>query len=260
MKRMNVEWFTLIELMVWVAIIAILGTLAFISFTGQIWWSRDSVRLDNLAKIQLYLSAYKEKHWVYPIPTQWFNIVNNWKVVAIQGKLNQEFLLDSFDKVPLDPSIKQPYPYSILKNRSAYQIWATLEDNETLKSVIVWDYSSVAVNVLPSIMLALDPGTWIDVDITPGETEWDLNREKFVLNNSWENFLYTLNWSGVPQVWSLDFDELITSAKADWYWQNIDYKSCEDIKDAGRYIWDGEYQILVGTGLLNRECTIDADS
>ena len=120
MNRINKHWFTLIELMVWVAIIAILWTLSFLSYTWQIWSSRDSVRLDNLAKIQLYLTSYKEKHWVYPIPTQWFNITNNWKVVAIQGKLNQEFLLDSFDSVPLDPSTKLPYPYSILKNRSAY--------------------------------------------------------------------------------------------------------------------------------------------
>ncbi len=252
------DWFTLVELMVWVVVIAVLWSIAFVSFVWNIWTSRDAVRLDNFAKIQLYLTSYKEKHWVYPIPTQWFNITNNWRTVAIQGKLNQEFLLDSFDSVPVDPSTKKPYPYSILKNRSAYQIAATLEDSTRLTSLVTWDYTSVSVNVLPSIIMALNPGAGVDIEINQSLPEWVTNGRAFLFNNNSDNLPYTLDWVAAPKVWTLSLPQLITSSELDDYWQNIDYKNCQEISDAWRYIWDWEYQILQHGFLINTTCTLDS--
>ncbi len=260
MKKFSRVAFTLIELMVWVTILAILWSIAFVSFTWHISTSRDSVRLDNFAKIELYLSNYKEKHWVYPLPTGWFNITNKGKIVAIQGKLNQEFLLDSFDSVPVDPSTKLPYPYSVLKNRSAYQIAATLEDNGVEKSLIRWDYVSVSKNILPSIVLASSPWAWVDIEINQATAEGITNSKAFLLNNSVENLPYKLDGSKAPKVWNQVFSQLLDSAELEDYWQNIDYKSCKEIYEAGKYIGDGEYQILTGGSLTNTWCTVIADS
>lgn len=254
MRKNSKKAFTFTELIVWVTILAILWTVGFTHVASNISTSRDSVRGDDFAKLELYLSNYKEKNGVYPLPWEWFNITNNWKIVAVQWKMNDESILDAFEIMPVDPTTKNPYVYWVTSNRSAYQLATTLENDGIEKSLVIWNYNSVSKNVLPTIILAMTSEDWSSVEINDSDTDWAINRNAFVFNQSTQNRVYGITDSEEPVIWNLVFDELLAKAESEWYWQNHDYEDCEEIKDWGKYIWDGQYQALVSDVLTDVVC------
>jgi len=65
--------FTLIELMVVIAIIAILSTVGFVSFTNAQIAGRDARRKQDLRSIAQALELYYQRYHHYPCPTNWQN-------------------------------------------------------------------------------------------------------------------------------------------------------------------------------------------
>jgi prepilin-type N-terminal cleavage/methylation domain-containing protein len=60
--------FTLVELIVVAAIIAILGTIGFVSFSESIPDARDTQRKSDMATITSSLKLYKQNKGSYPFP------------------------------------------------------------------------------------------------------------------------------------------------------------------------------------------------
>ncbi len=243
MRTINKRAFTIIELMVSVIIIGILTTIWFYSYTKHISGSRDVERKANMWEIITALKLYKQNRGSYPIPGSYFNITNNWAVVAMQWKLNKDVMLTTMDKLPTDPSTWSYYTYSTTISKQETQVAISLENNEFPVSFLEWDYKTVSKNVLPSIVLAID--STLDVEIHNWVWTWTDNRNKFLFD--WLDSLpYSLSTPHEPYHNWQTLETNLADTKIN-FWQNSDYRTCYEISEAWKYIhttWSEEYQIL----------------
>ena len=129
MKYRLWAWFTLVELIVVITILAILGTIWFISFSWFQTQSRDSVRISDLATLSRAIELTKLETWVFPS-------VSSGSLVTFSGSTvwtQWEFWIDSLkqsrriSEAPTDPLTGNFYAYSITQSTWEYQIWAILE-------------------------------------------------------------------------------------------------------------------------------------
>jgi hypothetical protein len=126
-----------------------------------------------------------------------------------------------------------------------------MENSDSPFSLLVWNYKSVARNVLPTIVLALEQTA--DANISTGNPERDL----FIFHNGFHTLPYDfVSWN--PYTDGSSFTTLIIDAWDDFR-QNTDYRSCEEIYAAAKSITaagsNNEYQILDNNWvLLNQQC------
>jgi len=248
--------FTLVELSITIIIIAILASIWLYSYVWYIWEARDVERKANIWEIKTALKLYKQKRWFYSIPWSNFNILNNWKIVALQWILDENVTLSTMDKIPFDPYTSNNYFFSITKNKQEFEIALTLENWEFPIALLEWDYKTVSKNVLPGILLA----TWSTSDIEIHDLVWDwsTNRNLFIFN--WgANLPYTIVKPHLPyNAWE-DVDDVLISWNIS-FWQNSDYRTCDEIMEAAKMIhdtWTEEYQILDDTWVLTSTwCTL----
>ena len=71
-------WFTLVELIVVITIIAILWTIAFISFQNYTKNARDGVRISDINSLKKNLELFITEKWFYPAPDNGTNITYIW--------------------------------------------------------------------------------------------------------------------------------------------------------------------------------------
>lgn len=68
MKKRNLFAFTIVELIVTITILAILGTIGFLSFKGYSKDARNSNRITDMKLIVKSMSLFEQAEGVYPIP------------------------------------------------------------------------------------------------------------------------------------------------------------------------------------------------
>ncbi|MFA5917259.1 MAG: prepilin-type N-terminal cleavage/methylation domain-containing protein [Candidatus Gracilibacteria bacterium] len=248
----STKGFTFVELIISITIIAILSVLGFVSYSKNLEDSRDSQRKSELSGVAAGLKQQKIKRGEYPDPGSNYNITNSGYLVAIQGKLDENIIISTIDKIPLDPFVNVPYTFSISKNKQEFQLAATLENNGVNKSLLLGDYKSVSRNILPTITLAISSSTDIEINSLIGSGL--VNRTKFIFDGSIHNLPYTFNSPFLPYSDNTTFSGLIDDININW-WQNSDYRSCVEISDDGKFIGNGEYQINSSGTLINTGCT-----
>ena len=244
----NTKWFTLVELVVVATILVILTSIWFYSYVGNLQDSRDSARKADIAKLSSALKLYSLRRWIYPNPWSSFNVLNNWLPVFSQGKMDNSVPLSTLDQLVFDPKTKASYSYSITANKQSFQIAWSLENADNPVAILNWDYSPVAVNVLPTIILAAN--STADVEI------WGTSpaRNLFVFNWGQNNIPYDFIDETPESNWT-SFENLLSDPLIE-FWQNSDFRSCDEIFEAGKSIWNWEYQILDSTWtLVNTTCT-----
>jgi type II secretory pathway pseudopilin PulG len=257
---MNKNAFSIAELIVSISIIIILSSIWFISYTSYIWNARDTQRKSDISLISSALKREKQQRWYYPNTWNGFNIVyQSSNILAIQWKLNSNVSLSTLEKLPLDPKIDIPYIYSITKNAQEFEVALTLENSWIPMSILSWDYKSVSVSILPTIILAKDENAWSNIEIASWVGNWSTNRNAFVLNEQTENLPYTFKSPYTPQVWSGSIDTLVSQQKAkNLYWQNSSFRNCIEIQEAWKLLstWTTlEYQTLNENWILiNTNC------
>lgn len=243
--------FTFVELIVSATILVILSTIWFYSYVDNIADARDWERKSTFAKIETSLKEYKQSKWAYPNPWDSFNITNWTNILAKQWKLNKKVSLPTLDKLPIDPKNKVYYNYSVTNNRQEYELAWTLEnwDFPTALLTVSW-YKTVSKNILPTISLALQ--TTSDTNITTAS-----NKLLFIFDWNKHNLPYTFEGSFWPESDGTDFATLLSEAEqTDTFWQNSDYETCIQIKNAWKSIWDWEYQVRDSNwNLVNINCT-----
>ncbi len=244
--------FTFVELIVSITIISILSVLGFVSYSKNLEDSRDSQRKSELSWVAAWLKQQKIKRWEYPVPWSYFNITNSWYIVAIQWKLDENIIISTVEKIPLDPFVNVPYIFSVSKNKQEFQLASTLENNWVSKAFLLWDYKSVSKNILPTITLAISSIT--DVEINVLVWSGAENRTKFIFDWTTHNLPYTFNDSLTSYSDGISFSWLIDDINISW-WQNSDYRSCLEISDDWKFIGTWEYQINSWWTLVNTGCT-----
>lgn len=204
MKKQNNKAFTLVELIVVITILAVLATVAFISFQWYTSSSRDSVRLADLSSISRQLNNYLAKNNQLPLPDNSKNAILNDGLntanVFLQWNIwkTTSWIIWIFDAQ--DPLTKNPYLYSVLKNKLEFQVAASLENSQysyitpqayvsNPSARVTWNYNSTPF--VPSLLIA---------NITDN---YEINRnldDTFFIYNNWPNLPYSINNQSVENL------------------------------------------------------------
>ena len=122
-------WFTLIELIISVTILAILWTIAYFSFEWYSKWARDSVRLNDMSNMKKTLELFTLSKWFYPEPTNWTDFVFSWWLVWTQWVFWDSVLtnIGQFSEKPVDPLFDTEYTYSVTSLKNEYELGWILE-------------------------------------------------------------------------------------------------------------------------------------
>ena len=127
--------FTLVELIVVIAIIAILTVWALMVLTKWLWKSRDSRRMADLETLQKWLTTYYTDvnwwNWKYPEcdSTNWtcVDIISWWVVYWKQWEITETIA----GAASISKEIKDPdgsyYTYIVTNSRKKFQIMTMLE-------------------------------------------------------------------------------------------------------------------------------------
>ncbi len=252
MKMKNIKKaFTFVELIVVIMILWILSVIGFSSYSDSIADWRDTQRKSQLAEVIWAMKTYKQKKWSFPIPVEYFSVIN-WasNIVFWQGKLGKNISLSTIDEIPYDPKIKIPYLYSVTTNRQEFEIALSLENNDSDETIALvwWNYKSVSKNMLPTILVA----TSTSLDIST-------NKNLFIFDNQSHNLPYDFDWNEEPTSdWVLSFTDLLLEAEQNWVFsQNSSFETCSEIKKAGKFIWDWDYELRTNTWVLSSSwCTL----
>lgn len=135
----NQHGFTLIEIIIAMAIVAILSGVGFSAYTASLQRSRDAERKAELNQIQRALEVYLMDHGLYPEATVDHKIDGCYDVdTAINGvecDWGQEFVFivgaaqkDYMSILPIDPLTAQTYQYYVSDDLKKYQLFAALEN------------------------------------------------------------------------------------------------------------------------------------
>ena len=154
--------FTLVELVVVIIILAILGTIAFISLQWYGANARDSVRVSDLSNIRTSLDLFQLDAWKYPLPTEHFEVTHSWSEVWKQGIFWESTFtnIKKLDKIPVDPLTEKPYAYSILNTKQSYQLGWIIESELTVFSPVISNNSFAEDKTLASALVVWNYG-WI---------------------------------------------------------------------------------------------------
>ncbi len=129
--------FTLVELIVVITILAILGTIGFLSVGGYSSRARDSARVGDTAQVTKSLDLAIVTSGSYPVPDNSFAVTYSGGVVWNQGTIGSNVMQyfkgtisgGGINKKPVDPLSNTEYVYSSLAEGKAYQIKADYEGN-----------------------------------------------------------------------------------------------------------------------------------
>lgn len=215
----NNRWFTLVELIVTITILAILATIWFVSFQGYWVSARDSVRLSDISNIDKALNYFEAENQYFPEPTNWYNVTYSGWVVWTQWVFWDSMLqtIQNMSQVPVDPLTWLPYTYSILNNKKEYQVAWILEWSQVAQinpisqayvngknlatAVVKWNYNGKLAKVTNwSTTYILAVPTIISWDITLSDIEQLINQQKLVYKNhanlpaNYENTQFDTNW------------------------------------------------------------------
>ena len=183
--------FTLIELVVVITILAILSVVGFISYSDNMNGVRDSVRVNDIEKLQIDLKSHKQKEGAYPLPINPINITNSGTVIY-EGVLANGIISNVLSNIPKDPRSNNWYWYSTTTNRQQFQIALTLENIDIPTALVKGDYKSVMKNLFPTLLLAVTANTDVNA-----------NTNKFILNGGTYNLPYDMKGNVIANGTSL---------------------------------------------------------
>lgn len=161
--KLQKQAFTLVELIVVITILAILWTIAFLSYQWYSKSARDGVRISDIQLIQKSLDLFKLKTWYYPSPTDWFQVTYSWSNLWNQWTFWEVTFknLEKLNKLPIDPLTWSEYTYSLLNTKKEYELWSIIEwgalssnnilsktyATDNLIALVKWNYNWIVAKI-----------------------------------------------------------------------------------------------------------------
>ena len=124
------KWFTLVELIVVITILAILWTIAFTSLQWYARDARDTKRISDVWNIKKSLENFVLQTGKYPTPDSAEEITYSGWVVWYQWSLWDNVVAQlsrNLKEKPTDPLTSSEYTYSLLNTEVEYELWGVLE-------------------------------------------------------------------------------------------------------------------------------------
>ena len=232
--KLNKKWFTLIELIVVIAIIWFLGMVWVMTFMEWFSKSRDASRIAALQNMSMALETYLANHTTFPLPDDYVEIKYSWEVLTYQGKFGKNVVseLPSMKQAPKDPKDNTYYTYTVSADKKNYELLAMME----------WEPQKVAYNPFIEEVYADDytdriPTTkWAEVGILLDEN-----------NNPIENVVkWSLDVKDTSQVFKLVLSTNNVQTRTGWtvVWSCLDWIRF----NPGLEGKDGVYSIMVESG------------
>jgi type II secretory pathway pseudopilin PulG len=179
----------LVELIVVITILAILWTIAFLSFQWYSTSARDGVRISDMNNINKLLSIHQLKWWKYPQPDDYITISASWIIIWYQWVIwtNASRIINT-NKIIIDPLDNIPYTYYTNKTHTSYQLLWYIEWNTITERIYSKRYPKVLWNVLWILLDTSNNPIKTDIDLFNAQT-WILFKS-FVSNTT----VKTLSW------------------------------------------------------------------
>ncbi len=202
MKKINInrdKAFTLVELIVVIVILAILWTIAFLSFQWHNKNARDGVRISDMNNINKWLALFQLKWWFYPKPDNFVTISASWIIIWYEWTawVNVSRIINT-NKIILDPLDNIPYVYYTNPTNTTYQLlwyleWNSLTINNLINTAYAnTDYAKRYPKVLwNNLWILLDTSNYpitIDIDLFGSQSGTTYN--SYVSNAT----IKTLSW------------------------------------------------------------------
>ncbi|MEF2176105.1 MAG: InlB B-repeat-containing protein [Candidatus Absconditabacteria bacterium] len=200
--------FTLIELIIVIAIISVLGVSAFLLVSQWIGKSRDSRRISDLKTLEktIQISFVSKESVNYPDPDPRIEIkYDKYGILWYQGKFGENMtdFVGNLNKIPKDPR-GDYYEYSLTQDKKFYQLLAILENEKQvsygIENVYANDYETTymltnyrgylikklgeELYLLKTDTLMLDP---VKIDEYSGEYELDSQQDILKKDDSYKN-------------------------------------------------------------------------
>lgn len=231
------KWFTLVELIVVITILAILWAIAFISLQSYTLNARNWTRLSDLNNIKKSLELFIIEKWYYPNPDLWSEITYSGWLAWIQWTIwtGVTTNMRNLNKKPVDPLLWNEYTYSLINLKTEYQLasiyewWVLFSDNIVTSVHATWEKNALAMLVWNYNWFLLKVSTWwidyivaipsiINSDMQELDLSNIINRKTLSYDKYWnlpssyKDMWYTMTWwfDFIPQrdiilhSWSLD--------------------------------------------------------
>jgi prepilin-type N-terminal cleavage/methylation domain-containing protein len=248
MQGINFRAFTLVELVVVIAILWILSTIWFVSYSGYLAGARDSNRMSQMVKLSDSLQVYSSSK-ILPLPDNYIEITASWasNLIAYQGELWRS-VLEAIDykNGGTDPKDGNYHTYYLKKDRRSMQLMTMMEEQSSVSLNMI--NQSYAINYEERFPKTYGKKLWIltysdplNSDlfntsanlISENITAWFLdvfNLTEEYTAHFWE--IATISWVGNKigmatlwesrLVWAWDFESLLLWNAIDisWKWNN----------------------------------------
>ena len=118
-----------------IVILALLGTIVLVSFSGYSSSARDGTRVEDLTNMQksLAISATTSVNGKYPLPDNGISVLSGGVLLRTQGYAGKTALANiKFNGAGLDPLDNQYYTYTVNGTQTGFALMAYLENASNL--------------------------------------------------------------------------------------------------------------------------------
>jgi len=234
--KINKKWFTLVELIVVITVLAILSTLWFLALSGYNKDARDSKRLADMSNLGKSMELFFAREWVYPDPSLYTIVTYSWAEAWKQWTISDDiiWLLWDISYKPVDPLTQAEYTYSLLNTWEKYEIWALLEWNlaesiitntyaasKRWASLVKWNFNKALIEVSTGwLTYALAIPTIIASDISNPDI-MSIVAAKKLAYNGYKNIPSTYTPFWYQNAWWFDFNSVMPSTIVVYQWTNV---------------------------------------
>ena len=218
MKRKRA--FTLVELIVVITILAILGTIAFISLQWYSADARNSTRISNINNIKTSLELFSLQTWKYPLPDNSVDVTYSWSIIVWKQWIVWDNVVRTLSKnlseKLTDPLTNTEYIYSVLENRSEYELmslyeWGLQANNFIINSTYAstnwtvrvdgtynWLFVKTSWYIIPTPSIITSEQLPLSFDVTAIKSQ---------VINWWTNIPNIWNSKVLQSTWALSFSD-----------------------------------------------------